>query len=241
MTLQDLLDQLSFGELAQISIGGQPAGALTEANWPQISAHIRLALSALYTRFNLKEGRLVLQLRPNKLTYVLDSREDVRFVVGREDDEFADDLIKIERVSTPAGVDLPLNEPDNPLSCVTPVAKTLKLPLDLAGGGANVPEEFRTNTLKIRYRAAHKALNMPGGYLPHKYEMELPESHLNALILFVASRVNTPMGMTGDHGASHTGNNYFLRYEQECQRLENDGLEIDRTATNHRLIRNGWV
>ena len=77
-----------------------------------------------------------------------------------------------------------------------------------------------------------------GSFNPETIELELPESHLEALLLFVASRANTPLGMVNEFNA---GNNYASKFEMECARLEQFNMQIDHSTSNHRLIRNGWV
>ena len=62
MTLQDIFDALSAGELSQISIGGQAAGVINKENRAKLLPHINMGLTALFKRFRLKEGELTIQL-----------------------------------------------------------------------------------------------------------------------------------------------------------------------------------
>jgi len=242
MTLQDIFDQLSYGELSQLSIGGEAPGVISETNFARVAAHVRLGLTALYTRFNLKEGRAVFRLQPGKLQYVLDSNEDVFFLVDNTGVEFSDDILKIERVVTQSGRELAINDKANAMSCTTPSANVLRLPMDLTGHSGTVPDELRTSSLTVQYRANHPAITVPDtGFIPNRVPIELPDSHLYALLMFVASRVNNPVGMSGDHSASHSGNNYYMKYLEAVQTLENQNLEVDDGETNMRLRRNGWA
>lgn len=50
-----------------------------------------------------------------------------------------------------------------------------------------------------------------------KVQVQLPETHLSALLLFVASRAYTPVGMTSEF---NPGNNYAVRYEAEYDQLK---------------------
>ena len=68
--------------------------------------------------------------------------------------------------------------------------------------------------------------------------MELPDAYLEALLYFVASRINNPIGMTNEF---HAGNSYAAKYEQECARLEMLNLEVDQGYQNTRLRAGGWV
>lgn len=229
MTLQEIFDQLMVGELSQISIGGSEAGEISRANYPRLVPHITLGLTALYKRFTLKEGEVTIRLLPGISKYSIDSNGDTVFVPDPTEEDFADDLLKIERVTDAMGTDIPLNERDNPYSAITPSRTMLVLPKMWKDG--LVPE-----TLTVNYRANHPAIR--NVTRPASVNIELPDSYLEALLYFVASRINNPIGMTNEF---HAGNSYMMKYEQECQRLEMENLQIDYTPTNSRLVRNGWV
>ena len=53
MKLKEVFDQLTYGELSQLSIGGQAQGEITEENYARVVAHVNLGLSAIYKRFHL--------------------------------------------------------------------------------------------------------------------------------------------------------------------------------------------
>ena len=186
-------------------------------------AHVNLGLTALYKRFNLKEGRLVFPLSPVGNVYKLGTA----------------DLNKIERVLTKEGFELALNDGNDPLSCYTPQMNILRVPPKIVSKSQDLPEKYITDELEVIYRANHAKIVATGGFLlPEKVEMELPDSHLEALLYFVASRVHNPIGMVNEFNA---GNNWAAKYEMECQRLESLDLEIDDITTNARLNKNGWV
>ena len=70
--------------------------------------------------------------------------------------------------------------------------------------------------------------------------VELPDTHLTALLYFVASRLFNPTGLSGNT-AFHEGNNYDAKFEAECERLGDKGYENAEVEDNSRLRRNGWV
>ena len=229
MTLQEIFNQLMVGELSQISIGGSEAGEISRANYPRLVPHITLGLTALYKRFTLKEGEVTIRLLPGISKYSIDSNGDTVFVSDPTEEDFADDLLKIERVTDAMGTDIPLNERDNPYSAITPSRPMLVLPKMWKDG--LVPE-----TLTINYRANHPAIR--NVTRPASVNIELPDSYLEALLYFVASRINNPIGMTNEF---HAGNSYAAKYEQECARLEMLNLEVDQGYQNTRLRAGGWV
>lgn len=237
MRLQDIFDQLSSGEFSQLSIGGAAQGVIDETNYAKVLGHINLGLVALYRRFNLKEGRLVLRLQADQTTYKLNSAyavnarrsvEPVRYIIDTVDEPFSDDIIKVEKVLDEQDVSLPLNDAGDPLSVTTPSTKTLF-----------VPEDIDLQDLTVVYRAMHPKITVGLGYFdPTRVEVQLPDTHLAALLYYVASRVNNPIGMVNEF---HAGNTYAAKYEAECAELEGKGLQVDLTPTNTRAQRNGWA
>ena len=237
MKLQDIFDQLSAGEFSQLSMGGAPAGVIDDSNYGRVLNHVNLGLTALFSRFTLKKGQLALSLQPGQTHYKLTSayavnarrsKEPVRYILDTAADPFMDDVIKVEQVWTDQGVELGLNDANDPMAVSTPSALVLR-----------VPEGLTFETLTVDYRATHPKLVVSMGYFdPTRIPVQLPQTHLEALLFYVASRVNNPIGMTGEF---HAGNSYYARYEQACQWLEGKGLQVDQGGSNDRLRRNGWV
>jgi len=223
MKLAEVFTQLAYGELAQTVFGENDEGELVENKYPALMAHVNLGLAALYKRFNLKEGRLTFPLSTAGNVYRLS----------------VTDLHKIERVLTDKGVDLPLNDGKEQYSCFTPRMDTIRVPLDIVNKVSSVPESYQTNSLEVWYRANHPMLVATGGDInPDTIELELPYSHLEALLYFVASRVHNPIGMVNEF---HSGNSWAARYEAECMKLQQQDLQIDSSNDNDRLGRGGWV
>ena len=248
MKLIEVFNQLTTGELSQLCIGGAAEGEITEANYGKVVGHINLGLIALYKRFYLKEGRISMDMVAGRHIYPIHSayainntksKEPVRYLKDSPTEKFQDDILKIESVLTDAGYEIPLNDVLDPLSIVTTGPTILRLPSPLVAQANSLPDQLKTSDLTVVYRAAHPKLNPDlGSFNPETIELELPESHLEALLLFVASRAHTPGGLVNEFNA---GNNYASKYEMECLRLEQFNLQIDHNMSNHRLIRNGWV
>lgn len=248
MKLIEVFNQLTSGEFSQLCIGGAAEGEITEANYGKVVNHINLGLTALYKRFFLKEGRIALTMVPGRSIYPIHStyavnntksKEVLRYLIDSPTEKFSDDILRIESVLTDIGFEIPLNDVLDPLSITTTSPTILRLPAALVAQAQSLPDNLKTSGLTVVYRASHPKLNPDAGaFNPETLELELPESHLEALLLYVASRANTPMGMVNEFNA---GNNYASKYEMECLRLEQFNLQIDHNTSNHRLIRNGWV
>lgn len=223
MKLQEVFDQLSAGEFSQLSIGGANAGVLDAGNYSKVIGHVNLGLTALYTRFNLKEGRFSLTLNSTLDTYQL----------------ALEDLLKINKVLTDTGFEMPLNVASNIYSCHTPSLSTLRVPQIVLDQGSDLPDELKTEKLEVVYWANHPKIKMLAGVLtPSAVEVELPYTHLTPLLYFVASRVHNPIGMGSEFNA---GNRYYAKYEEACQRLEQQGIQVNHQDDTTRFERNGWV
>lgn len=223
MKLSEVFNHLTYGELSQIAIGQNEMGEIAEDNYPVLLSHINLGLTALYKRFNLKEGSVTIPLVSNTTLYPLDGKV----------------VHKIERVATVEGTDLGLNDRSDEFACSTPNMHTLRVPSAIVERSVDLPDRFKTNELLVTYRANHPNLVLVNEYIdPNITEVELPYSHLEALLYFIASRVNNPIGLVNEFNA---GNNWASKYELECQQLELQNLEIDQGSTNDRLSKGGWV
>jgi hypothetical protein len=244
MKLIEIFSQLSQGELSQLSIKGAPQGVINSNNQEMIINAINLGLANLHTRFNLREGNMKLILLPDmyqyqlKSDFVIDNPKSTQAVRYIETD-FKDDLAKVERVVTEDGVDLPLNTKSK-YACSTPSTHVLKMPVYVVDQDINLPTEFLTNAVDIVYRAMHPKITEEYLYDidAEEYEIELPYPYLEPLLYFVAGRVHHPIGLSGDF---NMGASYAAKFEQACQRLESQNLQIDKGQENTRLERNGWV
>ena len=247
MKLSEIFSQLTYGELSQISLGGGEMGEIHEGNYDRVLSHVNLGLTALYKRFPLKQGRLTIALQQGRFTYPLSklyavsntkSHEPVKYILD-SDAAFKEDIHKVEAVFTASGWELGLNDEADPYAIATPSAQVLRVPPSIVAGGSDLPEPLKTTTLEVVYRANHPVISQEFTSIdPSYYEIELPYSHLEPLLLFVASRVNNPIGMTNEF---HAGNSYAAKYEQACQQLEQFNLKVDQGSQNNRILRNGWV
>lgn len=235
MKLSDIFDQLTHGELSQVFIGGGETQGITEENRAAIIAHINLGLTELHKRFFLKEGKVKIIPQEGRLTYLLDrkyaksnERSTETKYIDDSERKFTDDLLKIETVLDHKGCEFPLNNKDEPFSVFTPTYNMVVL-----------PEDHDSEYVTVVYRANHEHLDdMAAMYPPEMVDVNIPQSHLWPLLLFVASRVMNPIGINNEF---HEGNNYAAKFEEACQRLEQQNYQVDTLNSNTRLERGGWV
>lgn len=249
MTLQEIFDQLAHGELSQLSIGGSEAGAINKANYGRLLSHVNLGLTALYKRFQLREGRVLVELIPNKTLYNIeakfaksnmDSEEMVRYLKDVHA-PFKDDLLKIEQALTDSGRELTINNHRDPYTIGMAATKQILVPAAIVNKEQGLPSELQTAYIELVYRAGHPKLSLEdvgGPSYIDELEVLLPDTYMEALLYFVASRINNPIGMTNEF---HAGNSYAAKYEQECAWLEMINLQLDQGQQSTRLRANGWV
>ena len=240
MKLQTIFDQLTTGELSQLSFGGQEMSVINDRNYEKVVPHVNVALTALHSRFALRNRSLTLEVTPGKHEYLLDnafavgntkSREAERYILDTSDDPFENDVLKVEKVITEDDEVYRLNDGSR-YAITTPSANILKLP-------KTIPKDLQSDTLEVQYRANHPEIVIGLGYFdPARVEVDLPYAYLQALCFYIASRVHNPMGMQQDFNA---GNNFYAKYENECQILEAKGLYIDAGHNTDRFQRGGWV
>jgi hypothetical protein len=92
-------------------------------------------------------------------------------------------------------------------------------------------------SLCVLYRANHPKLST-GNVDPSTVEVDIPETHLEALLYFIAARVHSSIP---DINGNTESSIFEFKYEQSCQRLITEGVEIRDNNSIDKLRSNGWV
>lgn len=223
-------------------------GKVKPDQYSKVLSFINTGLAALYHRFNLKENTLYLRLVEGLTSYELKSVRGVSNLspivqpkyIEDAGNPFKDDLVKVMGVYTEKGTELSLNDSTDPFSVYTPTALNLLVNPKLVTSPKNdLPDEYKTDTLKVVYQALHPPITEGKGFFdPSRITVELPYTHLQALLFYVASRAHSPMGMVEEGLA---GSNWFAKYENECRMLESLGGVRDSEYGSNKFINNGWV
>ena len=231
MKLAEIFSQLTYGELSQVSLGGGEAGVIDATNYKHVITHINLGLTALHKRFNLREEVLIVPLILGQVIYPFKSIT-----------EFKNNLVKVQSVKTELGFEMALNDQSDKYSVFTPIFNVLTIPLSLVSTHLpDFPRELITDTLTVSYQSNALPIVYDDGLDddPEDLEVNLPDTYLEPLLYFVASRVLTNTGTGQFEGA--IGSNYAARYEKACKDIEEFGLDIDQGSQSTRLRSNGWV
>ena len=214
MTLQDIFEQLSYGELRDLHIGNADETGITQENRHRLINPIGLGITALHQRFFLRRGEYLVPLELNTPVYVINQP----------------DMFKIEQVFDQEGGELAIGSgADNSVSLDS--MNTLRVPLDIRA---------KEGSLRVVYRANHGALDKSACVTaPESVQINLPMSHMEALLYFVASRFFNPVGAANVE--FHEGNNYAQKYEMACRMLEQHGNQISELQEQSKFQRNGWI
>ena len=249
MTLKEIFDQLTFGELSQLSLGGAESGEIDGNNYVKIIPHINLAMTALYKRFNLKEDRLLLYPINYKYSYDINAKNaainsasisPTKYLVKPNGLIVTNNILKIEQVTNDLGNEYNLNDVNDLYSLYTPTMTSIRIPMNIVDKKNNIPKEYLTEYFEIIYRAKHDVIGENIEFLAlDSIEIDLPEAYLELLLLFVAARIMLPLGAGQFEGLG--GNNHMAKYEMAAQQIEQSNLKIDHNSRNNRLHEKGWA
>ncbi len=236
MRLSVIFDQLTYGELVQVSFSGQDNGfGIQVGAYERVVAHVNMALTELYKRFPLKKSSVIIQQYSAISTYYIDyafavsntgGAEPVKYLIDTEANPYSSDLLKIESVVDDENENIPLNDCTDLDSISTGTYNSLIVPVpnpDLA--------------MTINYRSGPKQILVPS-LDPDTEEVEIPYSYLEPLLYYVASRIMTSQATLEDTGL---GMQYMLKFEQACSKITELDLMNKENPTNEKLCDNGWV
>lgn len=216
MNLQDIFTHLASGELAHLFVG--ESGDIEASSRKKIASSVELGLVELYKEFLIKESNEVITLTEGVTSYVL----------------AATDIVKVERIKDSMGAEIALNNVDSMDSFVFNGLSSFTIDSNYLEKRSLTAED-----VTVYYRANHPKLDpiMVDAY-PTAINIELPIQYLNALLMFVAARVHTPVGLTPENT---TGNEYMMKYRAAIAELNIHNIRQDRVAETSRFSANGWV
>lgn len=234
MILQDVLDQLRYGELSSHKLSDLNSQEEYNENvLAQLIAHINMGLLELYTEYPLKRKSLVIELQDNITQYELTTDHalsnaagtGVKYIKDTDNQPYIGDIIRINSFSDDKRKHIPFNS----VECDTGIWLDAYNVVKITKGAVG-------DLLTIDYQAKHSYL-APNAAMTT--EVVLPMTHVQALLYFVAFRVYS--SMTGVEHASISSQFYQL-FEQEKRQLTKQSLHtIEAMAPVNKFRQNGWV
>lgn len=222
MRLRDIIYALETGELSNLTLVDQETGLFKPQHYGKIVTSVNLAISDLHTRFMISKGTAEITLVEGQVVYPLTQR----FVktVPEKPEQFLTtgdnlkDLLRILEVRDAWGHDLPLNSGDPRKGINTSSFNTLLISTELY-------KMYDHRKLFVDYQKTGRLIpTCDTDYDPDCIDIGLDARYLNAIVLFVASRLHNPSGFSTE--GVHEGNNYHTLYLEECARLQNTGQFI---------------
>jgi hypothetical protein len=241
MKLSEIFHDMTYGDLSNVFLGGflpeEPESEPDPAKYAQLLSAINLGLNVLYAEFFLRAEEIYIELNAEQATYKLHSDYAQsntassipladRYIADTADTPFEDNIISIEEVYDEDGVKLPLNDSSEDLSVFTPRYNVIQVPY---------PEDGMT--IAVQFRAKHPRIAYTGSdFDPEAVEVELPNSLLEALLYYVASRVMRPLG--GERAAE--AGQYYQLFQASIAMVKREGLETQPEVLASKFEDRGW-
>lgn len=236
--LQELFQDLQYGELSQFAVTGdidEPMTGITAQDYPAIVSHLNKALTAIHTRLPLRDRELTLQLYETLSFYELSSDyalsndtslEPIKYIIDTPERPFIDDVLGITAVYDELGCPIPLNDENNCDSYWLNNYRTLQV--------VNPADE---NTVFLTYRANHPKIEPNAD--PATTEIDIPDYCIEPVLFYVASRMYS---RSNDAGAVSRSLEMMQKYEAYCQEIERlNVLNNYNNNTNLKLEQRGFV
>ena len=234
MLLEDLYQRLSYGELNNLSMAADGNGVILDSGQPRITMYANEALVRLYTTFVLRTNSLIITPLDHITHYHLKKRfafsernrsdEDFYYIQDLDDEPFAEDVIKILEVFDGNGVQVPLNDAEQPLSVFTPQALTIQ-----------IPNAWNGQVLSLLYQASHPKLDAND---PHSI-IDLPEVLHGALTAFIAHKVYSHMNTAESTAKAQEHMSTFIGICTDV--VEKDLVATSILQSNSRFHKRGWI
>lgn len=231
MTLQDILNDLTYGELS--SHGLCITGEIEPQDKPKVISAINAGLLDLYTVFPLLTKELTIIQHSFITQYHLDikyartnttSNESYKYIYDSKFEPFLGDNLRIEDVYSEVGDQLLLNSNSTCLVGLTPDMNTLE-----------IPNPISTNALFVTYRAKHPTITVDTLDL----DISFPQHFRNALLAFVGSRI-----YSGGTAQEHVAKSQELLQKYEMYKAQLDFTGMGNLTENHlncKPMHGGWI
>jgi hypothetical protein len=237
--LREIFTDLSYGELQGIAIGNLIASDNESEpdpkNYAQLISHINAGMRKLHSRFFCRALEIYIEQNEAVETYYLKNeyaQSNTASAIPIENRYIADpttnfdetSLLKIEQVFDEEGCLLKLNDFSDPLSIFSPTYNAIQIPW---------PNEF--NTVAVQYRATHDKILYSVDMDIDTTDVPVPMALYNALLLYVAFRAMPRLDGGAEKGQM------FQMYDDECKRVEQEGLHPQAEPGDWRFDAKGWV
>ena len=232
--LDTFLQDLSEQELSKTVYGNSGSGNVPEEHQSRIVGLINSGLLRLYSRFNLQEKAVIIDLLPDRNYYPLHSKHAISqqgqpgagdtFIRDSVECPFVEDVLRVLSVTSDAGCRLPINDEGRGNSVYLPKPDTVQ-----------IPHHVGYSSLAIIYQATHQKLS----HTELDSVIGLPIQLVPALQAFVAWKVFSAIGTEEANLKALEHQNV---YEALCREVEAmDLVSTSRSVTSHKFCLRGWI
>lgn len=234
MLISELLRQLSYGELSNLSLSNSGDGTILDARVPQLAIYANDGLAQLFSKFQLLQKGLIIELQAGRTIYPLTAEhaytvDPTEYIIDTVADPFLGDVAKILEVWDEDAEPIRINDKEDQWSVFTPQPHVLQVPYPTAG-----------EPLNIVYQARHPVLVTTGVVATiTAQEIDIPFYLEGALRSWIAYRVFSNMNGQDNKIA---GQEHFGMYQGICASVEAQDL-VNQTVstTNSRFDDRGFV
>jgi hypothetical protein len=201
-------------EVVQLAIDGELSQLAIRKRPSAVISFINLGVLELYKRFPLKQEEAIITLANGKTIYTMDGNDPAVSM------ESANNFLIISECYDMHGDPVPINDEQNILGIMTPSYNTIEVP--------NIVEGERLNVI---YRTSPKFVTTGSD------QLQLPLQLLEALLYYVGFKGHGTV--TSDIKTEN--NTHYMRYDQSCNRVENDGLILVDDLISYNFEARGFV
>ena len=254
MFLSEILNQLTYGELNQLSLAGSQTSGFLPQDLIRVIPSINLGLTELHKRFGLKSNEVVVQQYDNVTKYELSSKHAVSnkpdvsipvvppvpilpdyyyYIEDSIFEPFKDDVLRIEKVINEIGETLYLNQDEPSIESSTKYWSVHTPSYNVV----QVPYPEKENQMIVTYRADHYKIPI-NGIDPDKTEVYIPHTLLESLLLYIAARIHLSRGT---EISLAEGNAYMTKFEASILKVTELNLINTNDTENSKFFARGWV
>jgi hypothetical protein len=230
----EIMQNLTFGELSQYSIGGLEDGRIAVTNYPRVMAAINRGVGEIQKDLSINEGSVRLALIPGIVTYPINSEHSVvtgtsttRFVDDSVYAPFEDDILRILAVYDKGGTELPINVSNRSDTVYVPAHNVIQVPAVKEGDILGVVYTRLTRPTVVTTAAEASTAVLP-----------IPDYTLTALYAYVASVMSAGITTGQEIADSQVWTN---KYNAAIAQIKLTPSVAPDDYTNTKLTDNGFI
>lgn len=239
MNLKELFQELSVGVLDELAIAGSGSGEVPEDNYGKLIVKINNALTALYTRFDLKLRVLEIAAVDGIYTYYLKKRhaqtdptvEPYKYIMDSVANPFTDDVLMITGVNDGEHHRLTINDTND--QCSWHMAGYNAIQYDKPVTGSRFYVEYRARHPKISLNLLDDGVDLEDVEIEIPPVLEATLAHYIAMEIYATMSIETALSKSNMHRDL---------YEDQCSMHEAKNTFNDsKSDTNIKALGKGWA